>query len=53
MKPKLIVLLIAALMFLTTCKVPSNSDINIIPQPANAHVMPGSFEIRAGNKYPC
>ncbi len=45
MKSRRIVLLIAALMFLTTCKVPSNSDINIIPQPANVHVMPGSFEI--------
>ena len=45
MKSRQIVLLIAGFMFLTTCKPPSSSDINIIPQPATARVMPGSFEI--------
>ena len=37
---------IAMLIFgLMACNPPSSSDINIIPQPANAHVQPGSFTI--------
>jgi len=45
MKSRYFALLILAVMTLSTCIPPSSSDISIIPQPANAHVQPGSFTI--------
>ncbi len=45
MKLKYFFWVIAAMAILTGCRPPSPSDINIIPQPVNAHVMPGSFTI--------
>ncbi len=45
MKSRIIVLLIAGMMALTTCNPPSQNDINIIPQPSTAYVQPGSFDL--------
>ncbi len=45
MKVRNIVLLALAVFTLATCNPPSPEDINIIPQPANAFVVPGSFTI--------
>jgi len=41
---RIFALLATALVF-STCKPPSPSDINIIPQPTNAFVAPGSFTL--------
>ena len=45
MRVRNIALLIAAAFSITACNPPSQSDINIIPQPINAYVQPGSFTI--------
>ncbi|MCD4725699.1 MAG: family 20 glycosylhydrolase [Bacteroidales bacterium] len=45
MKTKQLFLLAIGILFLASCNPPSNKDINIIPQPANAYVKPGSFTI--------
>lgn len=45
MKIKYVFLFLSALLILNQCSPPSPEDINIIPQPANAFVIPGSFTI--------
>ena len=45
MKSSRLLLLLASLSLLTTCNPPSPNDINIIPQPSRAYVVPGSFTI--------
>lgn len=45
MRTRYAILLISGLLILNSCRPPSPSDINIIPQPTNAHVIPGSFTI--------
>ncbi|MEN8224778.1 MAG: family 20 glycosylhydrolase [Bacteroidota bacterium] len=47
MKARYLFLPFATLLAISSCKPPSPDDINIIPQPANAFVIPGSFEIEA------
>src|SRR5210317_138375 len=41
---------IVLLAMLSACNPPSSEDVNIIPQPANAHVQPGSFTIEADTR---
>ena len=45
MKTRYLFLFVASIMILSTCSPPSQNDISIIPQPATAYVIPGSFEI--------
>ena len=45
MKVRKFALIILAMMTLATCNPPSPEDINIIPQPVKAYVIPGSFTI--------
>jgi hexosaminidase len=45
MKARFIGFLALVILGFYACNPPSSSDINIIPQPANAHVQPGSFTI--------
>jgi len=45
MKTRYLLLLILTMVIVTACDPPSPNDISIIPQPSNAYVIPGSFEI--------
>ncbi|MDT8394070.1 MAG: family 20 glycosylhydrolase [Bacteroidales bacterium] len=50
MKSRHMIMLIMAAIFFSHCKPPSPDDINIIPQPANAFVIPGSFTITSDTR---
>lgn len=50
MKSRHAMMLIMAAIFFSHCKPPSPDDINIIPQPANAFVIPGSFTITSDTR---